>query len=394
MPSVDVAVVGGGPVGLATAIAARLRDLSVVVLERQTPPIDKACGEGLMPAGVAARARLGVDLPERSRPLRGIRYLSDGLVAEADFPAGARGRGVCRKALHQALVTRAAALGAELRFATKVEAIVDGAVLAAGEAIRPRFLVGADGLHSAIRQAGDFGARKRRANAADRFGVVRHFRIPPWSERVEVTFGDRAEAYVTPLAEDEIGVALLWSGGKADFDTLLRERLPRALAERLAAASVVPATGVRSPDRGAGPFRQRVARRVDRRQRNLALVGDAAGYVDALTGEGLSLGFECAEALASAIACDDLPGYERQARRLAALPDRLTRIALFAARRPALRRRLVSALARDPALFSSLLGLLGMRRGCAELKARDALGAARLLGRLAFSTPTASSGRA
>ena len=55
---IDVVVIGGGPVGLATAIAARGHGLSVRVIDRQRPPIDKACGEGLMPAGVRALARM------------------------------------------------------------------------------------------------------------------------------------------------------------------------------------------------------------------------------------------------------------------------------------------------------------------------------------------------
>ncbi|MGB6361235.1 MAG: FAD-dependent oxidoreductase, partial [Thermoanaerobaculia bacterium] len=67
----DVVVVGGGPAGLATAIAARDLGLAVTVLERRQPPIDKACGEGLMPDGVRRLAALGVRLePERARPFR------------------------------------------------------------------------------------------------------------------------------------------------------------------------------------------------------------------------------------------------------------------------------------------------------------------------------------
>jgi len=65
----DVVVVGGGPAGLAAAIAARLQGLRVVVLEAAHPPIDKVCGEGIMPEALAALRRLGVHLtPEHGTP--------------------------------------------------------------------------------------------------------------------------------------------------------------------------------------------------------------------------------------------------------------------------------------------------------------------------------------
>jgi flavin-dependent dehydrogenase len=165
-------------------------------------------------------------------------------------------------------------------------------------------------------------------------------------DKVEVWWGDRCEAYVTPVAGDEVGVAILWEGRKAGFDELLAgfPRLAAALAGR----------PVRSRDRGAGPLRQRVRGVV---RGNLALAGDASGYVDAITGEGLSLAFRQAEALAAALAAGDLRRYAAAHRRAARLPDAMTRVLLFAEARPGLRRRTVRALAADPALFSRLLDL-------------------------------------
>jgi len=373
----DVVVVGGGPVGLATAIAARQHGLSVTLFERAQPPIDKACGEGLMPAGVAALARLGVGLPSPCAALRGIRYRSDGVVAEADFPGGERGAGIRRTVLHAALLERAGQTGVELRFGVLVEGIEDGAVRIAGGLVRGRFVVGADGLRSRVRRWSGLGRRDEPSGlAGQRFGVSRHFRTATADgSPVEVIFGDRAEAYLTPLAPDEIGVAILWSGDAAmrgGFDALLAARFDEALRARLAPLERL------GQDRGSGPFRQRVVRRT---RGALALVGDAGGYVDALTGEGLSLGFEQALALGEALGHGDLARYEREARRLALLPERLTRLALFAARHPALRRRYVAALARDPALFTALLGALGARRPLA------ASTVATLFGRLAFARP-------
>lgn len=387
MSGLDVVVVGGGPVGLAAAIAARLRGLSVRLVERQRPPIDKACGEGLMPAGVRALAALGVTPPPRSLPLRGIRYLSDGVVAEADFPGGP-GRGIRRTELHRALVRRAEETGVELVWGTRAESVAAGLVRTADAAWPCRIVVVADGLRSPLRRALGLAPQSALAGAAGpapawsssaRFGVARHFRLAPWSERVEVTFGVAAEAYVTPLASDELGVAILWSGGKGGFDELLAARFPPALAQRLAGAAVA------GRDHGAGPLHQPSRGAVAGGGR-IALVGDAAGYVDALTGEGLSLGFEAALALGESLAARDLSVYARRLARLQSLPNGLTRLLLVAARRPWLRRRLVRALAADPLLFGNFLGLLGDRRPLGELRLGRAL---RLCSRLAWPVAAA-----
>jgi flavin-dependent dehydrogenase len=186
---------------------------------------------------------------------------------------------------------------------------------------------------------------------------------------VEVCWGDGVEAYVTPLPDGLLGVALLWheraapsagggaapprggggappsSGGKR-FDVLL-ERFPE-LRRRLARGEIA------SRDRGAGPLRRRARALV---RDNLALVGDAAGYLDAITGEGLSLGFLQADALAGALVCADLSRYPREVRMLRRLPDALTELCLLLSRNPALRVRTLVALAREPRLFDRLLAL-------------------------------------
>ncbi|HXO21016.1 MAG TPA: NAD(P)/FAD-dependent oxidoreductase [Thermoanaerobaculia bacterium] len=349
-PLVDLLVIGAGPAGLATAIAARLAGLAVTVLDRAAPPIEKACGEGLMPDAVARLTELGMDLGAlESFPFRGIRYVDGETVAEGLFP-GPGGLGVRRLALHQALARRAAEAGADLRWGVTARgpgAPESGGVETDQGVFAARFVVGADGLHSQVRRwAGLEAAREPRE--ARRFGVRRHYTLRPWSDFVEVHWGPACEAYVTPVAADRIGVALLWSGAAKGFDDLLR-RFP-ALAERLAGAA--PA----SRDRGAGPLYQRV-RAVARG--NVALVGDAAGYLDAITGEGLAVALHQAPALAAAIVKGDLAGYAAAHRRLGRLPAAITGIVLALERRPALRRRAIRALAAEPALFSRLLGIHG-----------------------------------
>ncbi|MEZ5330656.1 MAG: FAD-dependent monooxygenase [Thermoanaerobaculia bacterium] len=350
----DVVIVGGGPVGLVTALCLRREGLTVRVVDAARPPLDKACGEGLMPDGVARLARLGVSLEGvRSRPFRGIRYVDGDLAVEADFPSSP-GRGVRRTVLHEALAVAAEEAGVELSWGTRVTGLTDAGVTTEEGEVPGRWVVGADGLLSRVRSwAGlDSGERRRLGDGARpprdrrRFGVRRHYRRAPWSDRVEVHWGDGCEAYVTPVAADEVGVAFLWSGGPSDFDGLLA-RFP-ALGARLTGAEPC------SRDRGAGPLDQRVRGLVRGR---VVLVGDAAGYRDAITGEGLSLGFHQAELLAPALAAGRPRAYERCARRAARVPFALIAALLWAERRPRLRRRLVATLAADPALFARLLAV-------------------------------------
>ncbi len=339
----DVLIVGGGPAGLATAIAGRLAGLDVTVLDRGRPPIDKACGEGLMPDAVARLSELGVRLdPDRIRPFHGIRYLDGDVVAEGRFP-DTPGAGVRRTHLHEALVRRAEEVGVRLEWRRRVVGLADSGVETDAGPRAGSWLVGADGLHSRLRRwAGLAGPPARQK----RCGVRRHFAVAPWSDVVEVYWADGCEAYVTPVSAREVGIALLWSGRKAGFDDLMSS-FP-TLRERIRGA---PET---SRDRGAAALHQRVRGVVRGR---LALVGDASGYVDAITGEGLALALKQAPVLVEAIRRGDLAYYSRRHRGLGAWANGLTELLLWVEARPRLRRRVIRALARDPALFSRILAV-------------------------------------
>jgi flavin-dependent dehydrogenase len=339
----DLLVAGGGPAGLATALHARLAGLSVAVVEPRTGAIDKACGEGLMPAAVARFGALGVTFP--GQPFRGIAYVDPVYRVEAAF-AGAVGLGVRRTALHAALRDRVASLGIPV-VTGRVTSVTQTSTDVSAGGLRARYLAAADGLHSPIRRSLGLGLPAGAGAPAGRYGLRRHFAVAPWSDYVEVHWAPDSEAYVTPVSPDLVGVAVLTSR-RAGFEEQVAA-FP-SLAARLSAAAVA------TPVRGAGPLRQRVRRRVAGR---VLLVGDAAGYVDALTGEGIALSLTTAEALVDCVRRDRPDEYERAWRALSRSYRWLTSSLLWVRRRSALAPRIVPLAARLPKVFTAAVNQLG-----------------------------------
>ncbi|MEM6927396.1 MAG: NAD(P)/FAD-dependent oxidoreductase [Myxococcota bacterium] len=344
----DIAVAGGGPAGLATAILAARAGREVTVFEPREGVIDKACGEGLMPGAVTALHAMGVK-PDVTHPFVGIRYVDGARMAEGRFAQGP-GLGVRRTTLHRALRSRAEALGVAFR-AARVDEVqpAHDHVQLCGE--RARWLIAADGLYSPIRRGLGLERPNRRRK---RMGLRRHFAQAPWSPFVEVYWSPDAEAYVTPVGPRQVGVAMLFAGeplpegrgAEGRFATLL-QRFP-VLAERLVGD---PCTAVR----GRGPFERRAKRRQVGR---VLFVGDASGYLDPITGEGIRLGIATAEAAVACIADARADRYERRWRAATWRYWTLTEGLLSLRDVPALRRLMVPFLRTVPGAFSTIVSLL------------------------------------
>jgi len=337
---IDLLVAGAGPAGLATALFAARAGLVVTVVDPRPAPIDKACGEGLMPGALRALHELGVDPP--GYDFRGIGYRDGRHTAEALFRTGP-GRGVRRTDLQAALLAAVRSAGVPV-LQRAVSTIDQSAESVTAAGLTARYLAAADGLHSPIARTRGL-VRPPAASRRPRWGLRRHFEVPVWSDLVQVHWSATAEAYVTPVAPGLVGVAVL-SSDRAPFDVQL-DRFPE-LADRVRGAAA-------GPVRGAGPLRRNTSAPADGR---VLLVGDAAGDVDALTGEGIAVSLACAKALVECLSTGKPHHYEsrwlRESRRYRTLTSSL----LWASGRPVLRRGLVPAAQRVPWVFGAVVGQL------------------------------------
>ena len=336
---IDLLVAGGGPIGLATAIEARMAGLDVVIVEPRESSIDKACGEGLMPQAVNLLNAMGVK--PSGIDFFGIRYLDGSRSIDARFTKG-RGIGVRRTELFDAMYQRAFELGVRWH-KDKVIAVAQSKDSIESVGLRSRYLIAADGLHSNVRSA--LGL-KMTSTRSRRYGLRQHFYVAPWSDLVNVHWLPNAELYVTPVSADVVGIAVL---GKRPLD------LHAAISALPEVAARLSGTRVASELKGAGPLRQNTSART---QGRALLVGDASGYVDALTGEGLRIGLAEAQAAVKAIMNNDTQSYEKEWFKITRSYRVLTGTLAWAAAHPPIRKLIVPSACALPWAFQKIVDSL------------------------------------
>jgi flavin-dependent dehydrogenase len=346
-------IVGGGPAGLAAALALRARNFRVTVVDAARPPIEKVCGEGLLPETLEALRAIGVNtgtLP--GIPFRGVRYIGHNNQVAAKLP-GEYALGIRRSELQQSLLTAAMDAGTEFLWQTHVLGLDRDGVRVAGRKLRARWIIGADGQASRMRTWGGF---ENRSNSPQRFAFRRHYRVEPWTDFLEVYWSARGQAYVTIVGANEICVVIMSHDAKLRMSDLLRD-FPE-LDRRLNGAAAI------DKERGA-VSRNTVLRNVTRG--NVALVGDASGTVDAITGEGLGLAFRQVLALADALAAGDLDLYEAAHRRLRRKSQLMSSLLLAMSRSVFLQRRVIEVSAARPRLFERFLAAHAGKGSAAEV---------------------------
>jgi menaquinone-9 beta-reductase len=342
-PNAKIFIVGGGPAGLAASIELRNRGFAVTVADGSKPPIDKACGEGLMPETVASLRRMGIPLDSNDGwPLRGIRFISDGVRVAADF-SGGQGIGMRRTVLHSKMAKYAEKSGVRLLWNSPVTGFSTAAIQIRDKSFPADLMVGADGSGSRVRRWSGLEDSTRQTR---RYAFRSHFKIAPWSEYVEIYWADNVQAYVTPVADGEVCVVVL-SERPAMRTEVIASKFPE-LARRLRNASLL------GGERGAVTTTHRLKRVY---KGNVVLVGDASGAVDAITGDGLNLSFQHAIALADCLPSEDLSGYQRIHRRLQLRPSVTGYFLSLLGRQRFVRERTIGAFTAEPLLFARFLDL-------------------------------------
>jgi geranylgeranyl reductase family protein len=376
----DAVVVGGGPAGSALATLLARRGHDVLLLDAARFPRDKVCGEGVSPEAWRLLDALGAVPAVRQlapHPLRGMTLVSpDGTVFRGEY----RGRdqpgfAVRRLALDAALLDVARRAGVEVREGARVSGLlreggaVAGVVLERGgetETARARVVAAADGRRSVVAR----GLGLLREHPRMRRFAVRGYWLgmEALGELGEMHVGGGGYCGVAPLASTLANVTFVLdarelapAGGDLDrfYREALRRRWPR-VAERLDRARLL------EPPRAIGPLALE-CRAVT--APGAVLVGDAAGFYDPFTGEGVTLALRTAELAAEAVSpalerkraapAERLLTYERA--REAATRDkfRFNRLLQVAVGWPDAANAVARRLARRPELADRLVSIAG-----------------------------------
>ena len=297
-----------------------------------------------MPDSVVALRQLGAEgVADEGIPFSGIRFADRDSSVAARFP-GLTGIGIRRTVLHEKMMNAAASLGVKFRWESPVTSLQSDAVkLACGDVVTARWIVGADGGRSRVRKWIGLDMPGRQST---RFAFRSHYRVAPWSGFVEVHWGESGQAYVTPVSQNEVCVVVMSRQPNWRLHDALMEfpELSRKLSQGTVASS----------ERGAVSLMHRLNRVY---RNNIALIGDASGGVDAITGEGLSLSFRQAVVLADAMALSNLSKYQSAHRRLSWRSTFMARLILLLDGRTRLRQRTLRTFAANPELFARITAI-------------------------------------
>jgi flavin-dependent dehydrogenase len=368
----DVIVVGAGPAGSTSALLLAQQGRRVLLLDAARLPRPKACAEYISPGGVEILRRLGaLDRLRTGCWLRGMEIIApSGARHVVEYGAGVCGLSISRLELDAALVELARAAGATLRQGVRVRGLlhdgprVTGVVDSSGYEWRARLVIGADGLQSVV--ARTLGVRRLR-RWPRRLGLVGHFADVDWPEAIgHLWVGRRGYVAATPvdgarLVTVGLATGLPRRGGRANVarDGALvgrrggiAEEFIRTLDgnyselfERLRGKRLVDVV------RGVGPMAVRVRPVVGP---GYALVGDAAGFFDPFTGEGIFRALRGAELLVAAPAA-----YAAARRQAFVAKERLVTLIQAIIERPALLEFAIGRLHQRPAVARELGRMLG-----------------------------------
>jgi 2-polyprenyl-6-methoxyphenol hydroxylase-like FAD-dependent oxidoreductase len=378
----DLAVIGGGPVGSTLALLLARAGRRVTVLERARLPRDKACGEGLLPSGARVLASAGIALEaEGFPPVLGVRYrLEGGSSVRGDLRSGS-GRGVRRTRFDALLAERACSTpGVRFLCGCAAQALHPDAggvrVETPDGPLRAYAVVAADGLRSATAR---WLGWARPPAGRPRHALVGHLAADAGAlgDEIVVTLLDDVEVYAAPVGPCEVLAAVLGPRGalRHAASSVTDSYLAAVRRAHPALAGAPPTRRVR----GAGPFRTRPRTVAADR---VFLAGDAAGFLDPLTGDGIAAGLAQAAALAGLLAA---PLDLADGRQVAAVAARyrswharqwrrrrlVTALALALTGSTSLARRGMAGVERRPQALQSLLEVNDGTRGLGAVSPRD-----------------------
>jgi flavin-dependent dehydrogenase len=260
----------------------------------------------------------------------------------ADF-ANETGFSVRRVKLHRLLTDYAMEAGVEFRWEARVTQIDERQVVTAKERFSYDWLIGADGHNSHIRK---WAGLEPRAASKRRFGFCSHYQLEPWSDVAEVHWAHRCQIFITPMRGQEVGVAVISRDPQLRFNKAIQQ-FP-FLASKLRGAT--PTSRELGDTTGLMVLPRVTNGRV-------ALIGDASGTVDAVTGHGLSLSFQQAISLAQSIEARDLTQYEHAHKTIASLAIAMTRLMMLMSESDWIRRRTLRLFQITPSLFARMLAI-------------------------------------